>query len=134
MTKYGCVEPWPKDMVERKWHEMRPDDDFLISEYDTTSRNQLQMNDDFGMESMDDVWSDGGASTGHSLHESETGPAMSTASTTTMDNRHSGQASDANTQFQVQQHHQRQQLQRQQQQMLFQQQQQMQHNPWAIGN
>lgn len=112
---------------------MRPDDDFLISEYDTTSRNQLQMNDDFGMESMDDVWSDGGTSTGHSLHESETGPTMSTASTTTMDNRQSSQASDASTQFQVHQHHQRQQLQRQQQ-ILFQQQHQMQQNPWATGN
>lgn len=122
MLKYGCVEKWSKEMVQKKWYEMHPEHNEFTEDYERAAKNRLQIGDDFGM----DDWSDGINSVSHSLHESDSGQ-MSAISTATMDEVRSRQASDAST------HH----LQLQQQHMMFDnqhQQHQQQQNAWNNGN
>jgi hypothetical protein len=72
MPKYGCPEKWPKELVQKKWHEMHPPDDTTpLSDYEVK----------WGAGQKD--WSDGGDSRSHSLHESDGIAQISTAATTT---------------------------------------------------
>jgi hypothetical protein len=119
MLKYGCVEKWSKEMVQKKWHEMHPDHEDHPDAYEREARNQLQISADFGM----DDWSDGLNSTTHSLHGSDSGQ-MSAISTATMDEIRSRQASDASSHP----------LQAQQHQMMFDHRHQQQQHTWNNTN
>jgi len=113
MMKYGCIEKWSKETIERKWRQLHPDHDDFPSEYDANAKHQGHVNDDYGQED----WSDG---VSHSLHDSESGP-MSAVSTATMDEVRDRQAHEADA------HH----LHLLQRQMMFD---QHQHNPWGHEN
>ena len=60
MLKYGCVEKWSKDMVQKKWYEMNPGNSYN-PEYED-SRVKRRITDDYGIDSF----SDGGNSLSYS--------------------------------------------------------------------
>ncbi|KAH8596759.1 hypothetical protein B0O99DRAFT_593550 [Bisporella sp. PMI_857] len=59
MLKYGCVERWSKETLQKKWYELHPEGDYS-SEYETGSRRSLP--GDYG----GDAYSDGRNSISHS--------------------------------------------------------------------
>lgn len=56
MIKYGCPEKWPKELVQKKWQELNPNDNTAcLSDYEVK----------WGVGQRD--WSDGRNSRSHSL-------------------------------------------------------------------
>lgn len=89
MPKYGCSEPWPKELVRKKWQEMHPGDEVpCVSDYEVKWGGAGQRD-----------WSDGGGSRSHSLHEgdathiSTSAPTTATIETGTRSRTGSGTAS-----------------------------------------
>jgi hypothetical protein len=121
MLKYGCMAKWPKELCQRKWQDMHPDEGPWLPQYEMSIRHRDS--DDWGPD--EGQFSDGRASACHSLHEADSGIQMSAISTVTMDEVRSRAASDASSQMLHMRHQQR-----QQQQMMFDQQQQQQ-NRWG---
>jgi hypothetical protein len=91
MMKHGCTEKWPKESVQKKWHEMHLEHDDFVDEYESSPKGQSHINDEFGM----DDWSDNVSYSHHGLPGSESAP-MSAISATT-DSVRSRQASDASS-------------------------------------
>lgn len=102
MPKFGCVEKWPKDQVEKKWHDMQPevDDSPCLPEYEL----------DLGQR----AWSvDSSAHDGEGEGEGAA-PLSAISATPTLEDSRSRTASDASSHLQFQQP-----LQLQQQQIMF---------------
>jgi hypothetical protein len=68
MPKYGCAEKWPKEMVQKKWQELHPDDDApSVPDYETKWEQR--------------AWSEGAESGIHSLRDGEERPHAQANST-----------------------------------------------------
>lgn len=96
MLNYGCVEKWPKDMVERKWFEMYPAGDYG-SEYESP-RFKRRMTEDYGI----DGFSDGRSSLSHSLNESDH-PVLTPSLSNTMNDTRSRTGSISSSHWSVEQ-------------------------------
>jgi len=81
MLKYGCVEKWSKDMVQKKFYEMHPENDYC-SEFED-SRAKRRMTDEYGIEAFSD--SRNGLS--YSLNDADHGTLMSSHSNFMNDSR-----------------------------------------------
>jgi hypothetical protein len=108
MKEFGCHEKWPKELVQKKWHELHPEDPSYLPEY------ELRL----GMDQRS--WSDGGESKSHSMHEGDASNRLSAVATTPQESR-SRTGSDVSSHLQFQQ----------QQQLMFEDQQG--HAVWTSG-
>ena len=96
MLKYGCVEKWSKDMVQKKWYEMHPENDYG-SEYEE-SKAKRRMTDEYGI----DAFADSRNSLSYSLEGSDNGALMSMHSNF-MDDERSRTGSVASTHYSIEQ-------------------------------
>jgi hypothetical protein len=121
MLKYGCMAKWPKEMCQRRWQEMHPEDGTWLPQYEMSIRYR-----DSGDWGPDEEAVSEGASACHSLHEGDSGVLISAVETATIEEVRSRAASDASSQmlYRRQQH-------RPQQHLMFDQQQK--HNGWSAG-
>jgi hypothetical protein len=136
MLNHGCDNKWTKEAVQRKWHEMHPEEGDCTPEYEVDPRGHPRMSSDMGL--GQGSLSEGRGSISHSLHDGETSTLLSAISPVTMDEVRSRAARDASThlyirQQQQQHHHQQQHQMMLEQQQHHQQQQQQQRNAWGPG-
>jgi len=136
MLKHGTQEQWSKEVLQKKWDEMRPGG--FSSGYDMMPRNRHRGSSDLSIGDLsgsNSSWSDEAESTTQSLHDSDSAVLMSALSTISMDEERNRAISNANAQMHLRQQQQRQQ--QQQQQMMFEQQRQLNHqqqqNGWNSG-
>jgi hypothetical protein len=131
MLNHGCDNKWTKEAVQRKWHEMHPEEGDCTPEYEVDPSDHHRMSSDIGL--GQGSWSEGRGSISHSLHDGEASTLLSTISPVTMDGVRSRAASDASTHLHIRQQQQQQHHQQQHQMMLEQQHHHQQHNAWGPG-
>ena len=96
MLKYGCVEKWSKDMVQKKWYEMHPEHEYG-SEYED-SRAKRRMTDEYEIS----AFSESRHGLSYSLNETSDNPLMSIHSNY-LDNTRSRTGSVASTHYSIEQ-------------------------------